>query len=364
MDTVTQQAAEMFDIKFDGTTQTTLRRPHPLPARYTCGLIVGPSGSGKTSLLRALCARLLQPGRGKYSARDAAAYARWARRRGAQVISVAADQHRIDLVSQLQSGMGVDEFTSDLDRLAAYATAAAVRRHLRQHGHRGVVFATVHDDIIPFLQPDWVWYTQTQQLLPAARVPKYAVHNIALRDSNATHWLPQQELQTSALRGGGKLPLGNVTARTRLPSSPLPAPAHEEESAVSALAPSQTRVLHVVVTPCSAKEARTLMLRDLGFASAPRLQEPYRVATLEGCAAAVLSGSQVYVAPRLHGLNLEPHIRAAAAPLKARGALRGGGAAPGAAASAVSLVPSLAAGGAGAGAARASPPAASVAALS
>ena len=67
-DAVTAAAAEMFDIKFDGTTRTTLAAPHPLPRAYACGLLVGPSGSGKTSLLRRMCkSALLRPGRSGFS---------------------------------------------------------------------------------------------------------------------------------------------------------------------------------------------------------------------------------------------------------------------------------------------------------
>ena len=54
--------------------------------------------------------------------------------------------------------MVVDEFTSSLDRTVAKTTSAALSRLLRSFGPHGPRFVAVtcHDDILPWLAPDWI----------------------------------------------------------------------------------------------------------------------------------------------------------------------------------------------------------------
>lgn len=334
-DRVTTAAAHMFDIAFDGKTETVVPEPR-VPPSFGWGLLVGPSGSGKTTLLRKLCkGGLLVPGKSKPLARHKADYAETGlgALAGRRALS-GGEQHRVDVVGQLVSHLGVDEFTSGIDRLSACAMAAAVRRMIVQRKLRGVVFATVHDDIIPFLQPDWVWHTQKHEYLNAPHVPRYRVQNLALRDAGKVHWIPRQQLQTSALTGGGKVVVEGVKKALALPKRS----SSTATAAASANAPD--RVLNLVVTPCSETEASTLAQRELAIGAIARLDAPRLLATLDGCACAVIGGDIIHVSPRYRGLHLEPHIRAAVAPLRGGG----GGATPAkrcTTSSASSLVPSL-----------------------
>lgn len=50
------------------------------------------------------------------------------------------------------------------DRHLAKTLAASVRRYVNEKELSGLVFATCHDDFIPWLQPDWVFSTQTKEL--------------------------------------------------------------------------------------------------------------------------------------------------------------------------------------------------------
>jgi len=49
-----------------------------------------------------------------------------------------------------------DEFTSSLDRTVAKTASAALSRYLRRGGSPRLVALTCHDDILPWLAPDWV----------------------------------------------------------------------------------------------------------------------------------------------------------------------------------------------------------------
>ena len=49
-------------------------------------------------------------------------------------------------------------------RHLAKTLAVAVRNYVNDKKLEGLVFATCHDDFVPWLQPDWVFSTQTKEL--------------------------------------------------------------------------------------------------------------------------------------------------------------------------------------------------------
>ena len=56
------------------------------------------------------------------------------------------------------------EFTSVVDRSVAKSCSMAVRRYVDQNSLKNLVFASCHRDIIEWLQPDWVFDTDTGEL--------------------------------------------------------------------------------------------------------------------------------------------------------------------------------------------------------
>ena len=70
-----------------------------------------------------------------------------------------------ELARALEDGGVVDEFTSNVDRQLAKVVSRNVMAYVRKKGLKGLVFATCHDDFVPWLQPDWVFSTQTHELL-------------------------------------------------------------------------------------------------------------------------------------------------------------------------------------------------------
>ena len=75
------------------------------------------------------------------------------------------EQFKAELARALQTGGVVDEFTSNVDRHLAKQVSRDVMTYVRKQGITRLVFATCHDDFVPWLQPDWIYSTQTQELV-------------------------------------------------------------------------------------------------------------------------------------------------------------------------------------------------------
>jgi GNAT superfamily N-acetyltransferase len=63
----------------------------------------------------------------------------------------------------LEDSCVIDEFTSVVDRTVAKSCSVAVTRFIKQRQLSKIVFASCHYDIIPWLQPDWVFDTATNK---------------------------------------------------------------------------------------------------------------------------------------------------------------------------------------------------------
>jgi ABC-type ATPase with predicted acetyltransferase domain len=57
-----------------------------------------------------------------------------------------------------------DEFTSTIDRNTAMGLCNSVQRYIRDKNLTNVIFAGVHQDVIPFLKPDWIYNTDERTL--------------------------------------------------------------------------------------------------------------------------------------------------------------------------------------------------------
>lgn len=178
-DEAVEEISKSFDYAFDGLSTTEIADLPPLPREYQIGLIVGPSGSGKSTLLRTLGTPAdidWSQGRAVASHFKDAADARdrlaatglnsipaWCR--PFHVLST-GEQFRADLARRLADGACIDEFTSVVDRNVAKSCSAAVSRYVRAAPLSRVVFATCHYDVIPWLDPDWIYDTATGVLTP------------------------------------------------------------------------------------------------------------------------------------------------------------------------------------------------------
>ncbi len=170
-DAKTDAVSRLFDYAFSGEVVTHVPT-FDAPPDFGLGVIVGPSGSGKSTLLRRFGGVDREPW-----AADRAVISHFGddgpdRLCGAGLNSIPSwlkpyhvlstgERFRADLARSLQSGAVVDEFTSTVDRVTARSCARAASRFVRAQGFRRVMFASCHYDILDWLQPDWVFDTQT-----------------------------------------------------------------------------------------------------------------------------------------------------------------------------------------------------------
>lgn len=188
----------MFDIP--SMTEETAEFRASLPDAeddWQIGLIVGPSGSGKTSLAAeawpdAYVAETEWDARAVIdqfpttddSVEDAvrlltavglATPKAWIRPH--HVLST-GQQARADLALALARSEGLtvlDEYTSTVDRVVAKAMSHAVQKTVRRGGVGKFVAVSCHSDVIPWLQPDWVWDT-TDGVLRTEGVQRPPIH--------------------------------------------------------------------------------------------------------------------------------------------------------------------------------------------
>jgi len=172
-DEFTEAVTKWFDLEFNGESEFIGWEKPTVPDEYSIGLIVGPSGSGKSLLLRefgkeehprwhvdkAVVSHFATPDEAierlmATGLNDVRAFVR-----PHHVLST-GEQFRSDLARRLKNGAVIDEFTSTVNRSVAKAASKAVRRYINKKGLKNIVFASCHDDILEWLQPDWYFDTR------------------------------------------------------------------------------------------------------------------------------------------------------------------------------------------------------------
>ena len=172
LDPITISLSEPFDYKFNGSRTFEGWEKPRVPENFGIGLIVGPSGSGKSLLLKEFgLEKLPKWETGKsvachFTSTDDA----MDRLTGVGLNSVpvwcsdynilsTGEKFRADLARKIGNNAVIDEFTSVVDRNVAKAASCALRRYIDKHSVKGMVLASCHEDIIPWLQPDWYFTT-------------------------------------------------------------------------------------------------------------------------------------------------------------------------------------------------------------
>lgn len=169
LDEVTASAIAPFDL--DPATPVEFYpwcRP-ALPDTWQIGVIVGASGSGKSTLLREFgtyqapqwapdvsIAGHFPDGPtavDRFSAAGLNSVPTW--RKPYRVLST-GEKFRADLARVIGSDTVIDEYTSVVSRSVAQSASRSLRGYVRQNKLTGVVVATCHRDVIPWLAPAWV----------------------------------------------------------------------------------------------------------------------------------------------------------------------------------------------------------------
>ena len=175
-----RQLEAMFDAAVVEGAPTLIEGEIPMPLDWSVGLVTGPSGSGKSTLMRHLWRgdvwtpdwlddrsvvdsfaldgvdETMEAVTDALSAVGFNTIPAWMR--PFRVLST-GEQFRAQMARHLLHNPGdpivVDEFTSVVDRQVAKIASHAVQRYVRERGKRFVA-VTVHEDVVPWLQPDWV----------------------------------------------------------------------------------------------------------------------------------------------------------------------------------------------------------------
>jgi GNAT superfamily N-acetyltransferase len=236
-----QQILGMFDLPEQSAARIELVVELPRPEEaWTIGAIVGPSGSGKSSVARAVFGRPPTapkwPGNrpvidafGDLTLRQTLALLAavgfnsppaWLR--PYSVLS-AGEQFRCDLARRLgghsrseSPTLVLDEFTAHLDRDTARSCTFALQRFLRRRADSRpaessgglktcparFVAVTGHDDIVPWLAPDWVLRMPAGTLDRGPFVtPPLPLHMTRADRSVWAHFRPHHYLSGQLARG-------------------------------------------------------------------------------------------------------------------------------------------------------------------
>lgn len=175
-DEITNRISNAFDYEFDGVITTDIHVPK-FPKEFEIGLIVGSSGSGKSSLLSKfgdvenvswdndLCIASHFNNFDEASARFGAvglnSIPTWLK--PYRVLSN-GEKFRADMARSLHNNAIIDEFTSVVNRECAISCSASISKYIRNNNLHNIVFASCHDDIIEYLQPDWIYNTDKKEL--------------------------------------------------------------------------------------------------------------------------------------------------------------------------------------------------------
>jgi len=171
---IDEKIYKIFDFDFQGETSFEVPQLHRIPDQFQLGVIVGSSGSGKSTLLKkfgieenikwsneksvASHFESVDDAIDRLSAVGLNSIPTWAKPR--KVLST-GEGFRADLARKLKNGAVIDEFTSVVNRNVAISCSVALSKYIRKKNIQNVVLASCHEDILEWLDPDWIFNTDT-----------------------------------------------------------------------------------------------------------------------------------------------------------------------------------------------------------
>jgi energy-coupling factor transporter ATP-binding protein EcfA2 len=157
-----------FDFQTDGISSFLPYAMPAIPKQFGIGVIVGASGTGKSTLLAEFGSpephswndgaivehfETAKEAQEKFYAVGLTSIPTWIK--PFQVLSN-GEKFRAALARSLTNNAIIDEYTSVVDRNIAQAASKSLRKYVTDKKLTGIVIATCHRDILPFLRPDWI----------------------------------------------------------------------------------------------------------------------------------------------------------------------------------------------------------------
>jgi ABC-type lipoprotein export system ATPase subunit len=174
LDPITQKIAESFDYEFNGESVFEIPK-FSCPDSFNIGLIVGNSGSGKSSIIENNFKHIEDPqwNPNKSIASHFNSFEEACEKLFAVGLSSIptmckpyhvlsnGEKYRAYVSRVLNDYSVIDEFTSVVNRETAYGICVSINKYIKKKNLKNIVFASCHFDIIDWLQPDWVFNTNS-----------------------------------------------------------------------------------------------------------------------------------------------------------------------------------------------------------
>ena len=196
---IDKQIFKHFDFTFDGKTEFKIPHFSKVQEDFGIGVIYGSSGSGKTSLLKEYGEQIeiewdnnksiashfdsVDDAIERLTAVGLNTVPTWAKPR--YVLSN-GEGFRCDLARRLDSNITIDEFTSVVNRDVAKSCSLALSKYVKRKGLKNIVLATCHDDILEWLEPDWVFNTDAKKFASRGLVRQPI--KIAVINGQRSYW--------------------------------------------------------------------------------------------------------------------------------------------------------------------------------
>jgi GNAT superfamily N-acetyltransferase len=177
-DKFTEEATKAFDYIFTGVSTFTGFDKPDIKEDFNIGVIVGASGTGKSTLLhefgeeetilwqedKAIVSHFSTPEEAvnRLSSVGLNSIPSWCK--PYHVLST-GEKFRADLARRIKDNAVIDEFTSVVDRNVAKASSLSINKYIRKNNIKNVILATCHEDILEWLEPDWIFNTNNGELL-------------------------------------------------------------------------------------------------------------------------------------------------------------------------------------------------------
>lgn len=177
----------MFDLS-DESVVEKFSGSFDLPEKWNIGVIVGASGTGKSTITREIFGDFFVP---QYD--NNAIIENMGDHEVAKITEIFTkvgfssppswlkpyhvlsngEKMRVDLAHALLNSKEpiiFDEFTSVVDRVVAQTTSIAVSRNIRKENKKFIA-VTCHFDVLDWLEPDWIFNTDTMTFTKGVRSP-------------------------------------------------------------------------------------------------------------------------------------------------------------------------------------------------